>query len=387
MLAQGVTPKEPIATTANEAPKETKNELLTAIEKVDVKKVKELLKEPDFFKYSYKDSDGNTPLHYVGKIKDEKLRHALARALINAGMDIEFCNYAGEKPENYQSFEEIKKSRNDRLLNDFANWILIKPSFRGQGVKILTTFILLMCVAVLIPEYAFTYCAISVLRLLVGALVRRDDKIFLQKCHAQQVEADFFRAIVDNKLDTVKLVKYIEQGVNIHHLTNFVPNIGALAKAASLNYLEQVKFLLPFAKRTDFLDVIHESHLINEATMSYIFSKVSKDELGYMLLESIFLKNDKMVKFMLEKGAFVSHFHLMYANAHKDTSAKVIALLKDALAKDNANREASKPQPIIGVAKVITPHFEEKQDAANKDVKPKAETLKEPRQAPRANIG
>ncbi len=347
--------KDPVATKANETLHEAKNELIIAIEKGDLKQIKTLLRDTNFFTQSYKDSEGNTPLHYVGKIKDEKLRGAIARSLIFAGMDIDLCNDNDEKPENHEDFDDILKERKGRFLTGFHNWMLIKPTFSGQRVKLLAAFILQICVAVFIPEFTLFFMALFLCRLFIGALSEwRDNNIF-QKRHAQQIEADFCRAIADNKLNAVKLVQYIEQGVNIHQLGNINSQSSALAEAAYLNNFDQVKFLLPFSKPTDLVDLIPISDSINTDILNYICSEISNSSLYYMLRVSVIANNLEMVKLcnFHAEGRKLSPAIRYLLNDIENPTLK--QLMIEALVNPDKNHDKEN--------KVVTPHFESKLSA------------------------
>lgn len=347
--------KDPVATMANETLHEAKNELIIAIEKGDLKQITTLLRDANFFTQSYKDSEGNTPLHYVGKIKDEKLRGAIARALIFAGMDIDLCNDKDEKPQNHEDFEDILKERNGRFLTGFHNWMLIKPTFSGQRVKLLAELVLQICVAVFIPEFTLFFMALFLCRLFIGTLSEWRDNSILQKRHKMQVEADFCRAITDNKLNAVKLVQYIEQGVNIHQLGNINSQSSALAEAAYVNNFDQVKFLLPFSKPTDLADLINISDSIDTDILNYICSEISSNSLSYMFRLSMVANNLEMLKLcnLHAEGKKLSPVIRYLLNDIKNPTLKQYMI--EALVNPDKNHEKEN--------KVVTPFFEAKLSA------------------------
>lgn len=154
---------EPNAKPTSEAPKESQNELIKAIEKEDLEEAKRLLNDADYVEKNYSDIDGMTLLRSIGKIKDEQLRNQFLKILVNAGIDAEFCKY---KPENYSGFTFRKRAFEYRFVDNLASWLLIKPSL---NIKFLAALALQILVAIFLPQYCLLVTTLVLAQLCLGA--------------------------------------------------------------------------------------------------------------------------------------------------------------------------------------------------------------------------
>ncbi|MCS5710664.1 hypothetical protein [Candidatus Berkiella aquae] len=84
--------------------------LIEAIKRQNLPVIKAIVQSSLFFEASFKDTKGNTPLHYVGKIKDASKRKEIAVLLIKKGMDITLRNDKDELPCHYEEFEETQNN-------------------------------------------------------------------------------------------------------------------------------------------------------------------------------------------------------------------------------------------------------------------------------------
>lgn len=349
--------KEFTATNENikEAPKDivASNKLLEAIQKGELQTIEDMLSSSEFFHESYKDKEGNTPLHYVGKIQDNNVRSKIAKMLINKGMDIDMLNDNDEKPEHYDEFEKIKKDCQYNFRSDLANAFLIKPF--GQERKIIFALILQVALVIFLPKLAFVYLWVWLSQIFLGMLVDDNEKAENEISNLEQIEADFLRSMSENKLTTTKLVKYIEDGVNIHKLT--LSELSALEEAVMSENIEQIKFLLPYSPKdipsAFFRAMTLDNQEIYQELLKHIIDVDFNKKFGYPLSYAILNKQTKRVEWLLEKGAKVSPEAVKMAEEQKDP--EILRLIKN---PPNIIEASSKN------AATVTPLFDENQKAS-----------------------
>jgi len=85
------------------------NPLIEAIKKENIEMVNAMIKSILFSFCSFTDENGNTPLHYVDKIKDDKKRTEIATLLITRGMDITLKNNKGAGVVHLTAYQKIQE--------------------------------------------------------------------------------------------------------------------------------------------------------------------------------------------------------------------------------------------------------------------------------------
>ncbi|MCS5711947.1 ankyrin repeat domain-containing protein [Candidatus Berkiella aquae] len=347
------------------------NPLLDAIQKHDLQAVSNLIKAPEFFNQSYKDKAGNTPFHYIGEISDEKLRQQMAKKLIYVGMPFTGTNDKDEGPKCLAEFYAIQAKKRKRFISGSSNFWLIHP--RNNANLFLSIFISFGMSILLAPALFLPLMLGLVLQVIIGERALQREEQLVAKHRAAQLEADFINDIKRDKLNVVKLVKYIEQGVNIHNLDS--GNQSALEIAAKFGVTNQINLLAPYTKEDLLLAVYTAIGNYKMESLNLLLSKTDDVDFNYHytpLIVAIRSKRPDMVNVLLHKGAKVSDLVMDTAKLHPN--AEITRLLENAQKKAKA-KPAAKPIAHKKPTNVV-PMFDAKRKAASKTQSKRSATEK-----------
>lgn len=364
-------------------PKQLNALLLEAIQKNDLKAISTLLKDPKFFEESYKYQKGNTPFHYIDKIKDAKLRKEIATKLIAAGMRFAVTNDEGHQPTNLKEYVEINEARKKIFSNGLANFLLIHPKNTSH---IVTSLLVCVAFSILLPQMIPFLSIQFLLRGFIGGMQYTKEQKDLQRHHHLQLEADFVDDVIQDKLNIVKLVKYIKQGVNIRKLQinklvqsseKVAFRLSALDLASMLGSIDQINLLAPHMKK-EVMGAIYIAIIRNEiGSFNLLLSKLDKLNArnGARILDmACENKRSQMVKALLQKGIVPSSE--TYERAKKLSTTPIVRMLRSA----SNLRENMQKNVAPAKSATVVPLFTAKQKAA-KTVAQKADVKKTPQKA------
>lgn len=221
--------------------------IIEAIKSGNEQNVRTLLKYPSDFETSFKDENGDTPLHHVSNIEDAASRAKMATLLIRAGIDIEQVNDKGQKPKHYQEFANIQKA-NTHYINPLADAVFFKPKTTEQKDYVnvmlgIASFSVLALVVSPLAVFTSVIMALGYLQLCIGA--KKHDINKRAELITKQVKADFVRTLREGLLTADKLVAFEKQGLNIQTVRmGYGHYYSPLAYAAAFGKVNQLELLL-----------------------------------------------------------------------------------------------------------------------------------------------
>lgn len=237
---------------------QNRNPLVEAIKKENYRMVHLMVKHPKLLAGVCKDREGNTPFHYIDKVKSGFKRRLLAEELIAKGMRIDLTNDADKKPVFYKDYlkieQDLAKQRQvieRRWLNRLQNALFIKvpaeATLKYTGAVMLATFGLYLFAGMMnvfvSPVVGVAFMAYWYACLELSANKAPD----MRQLQIEQLNKDFLFQVKRGKLTAKKLDTYLKQGVelcrDLRKDEYAVNNFGDKIKTKSTEY-----HLLDFAK-------------------------------------------------------------------------------------------------------------------------------------------
>ncbi len=202
---------------------QNRNPLLEAIKKENLPIVNLIASHPKLLAGVYKDRVGNTPFHYIDKVKSGFKRKLLAQALIAKGMRIDLTNDAGKKPTHHKEYLKIQQKLAEqrqviegRWSNRLLNALLIpaETALKYTGTALLATLGLIVfagmmnsIVAMLLPAACLGYWYTCTE---LGSKAPG-----VRQLQIEQLERDFLDQVKRGKLTANKLDIYLKQGLDL----------------------------------------------------------------------------------------------------------------------------------------------------------------------------
>lgn len=288
---------------------DNKNPLIEAIKQGHVGMVRTMTEHATFFDRSFKDKEGNTPLHYAGKLQDEKKRKAIATLLIKAGIDIDIQNNQDKKPDNYAELVSIKT----QLENSFSNKIyrlLFRPIRGSRHLDIAACIISVTGLLVLPHISIFALCAVS----LAGLYYLHCRSHFemqneTAKKQEKQVAADFAYYLQHGLLNADRLKRFQDKGIDLQNY-HFSYGRTALSLAVPAGKIDVLKLLIKNGAQAQDRDAIDSAIFNgNDDVLKFLLTFQKDidcaDKNGKTpLIIAILYEKKEIVRYLLSKGAY-----------------------------------------------------------------------------------
>ncbi|HRE32335.1 MAG TPA: ankyrin repeat domain-containing protein, partial [Candidatus Berkiella sp.] len=225
-------------------------------------------------------------------------------------------------------------------------------------------FMVMFLSGLLVPTMFLPLMLGVLLQVILGEHVLQGEEHVAAKNHAEQVEADFINDIKHDKLNAIKLVKYLEMGINIHKLNSC--NYSALDIAAKFAVINQINLLTPHMKQ-DLLSAVYTAiHHYEMELLNLLLSKVEDVDFNYAytpLIVAIERRRPDMVNALLQKGAKVTD--LVIEAAKRYENAEVTRLLENAQKKTKATQtKVAKTSNATKQPATVVPLFDAKRKAS-----------------------
>ncbi|MCS5708204.1 ankyrin repeat domain-containing protein [Candidatus Berkiella cookevillensis] len=281
------------------------NPVIKAIQTQQLNIFKAFIQHHDFLKQCIKDKQGNSIIHYIGRIQDKTLRQQFAQCLIEAEFDIQLKNYAGKRANHIEEFETLEKTYHRSLK------YRLKQQFR-KAPRLYSFFAtVVFASALILPLCAIYSLAFAIPYIMVGIIAATIPTAWMQKNsptpQSIQMEAEFVHAIKNNTLTKKQIKTFVLRGGNLNKLSTISITLGNTL--GNLSALElAVLFLKP-----DMLTLLMTSISDHDKTIAPKFSQ-------RLLLLAIGCNRPEMVSLLLP------HYENIDFSIRKDLTPIMLAL-------------------------------------------------------------
>lgn len=192
------------------------NPVIKAIQTQQLNIFKAFTQHDSFLNQSIKDKQGNSIIHYIGRIQDKTLRQQFAQCLIEAEFDIQLKNYSGKRANHIEEFERLEKTYHRSLK------YRLKQQFR-KSPRLYSSFATFVITSVLILPLCAIYSLALMPYIMVGIIAATITTAWMNKTSPTpqriQMEAEFTHAIQNNRLTKEKIKTFVLRGGNLNRLS------------------------------------------------------------------------------------------------------------------------------------------------------------------------
>ncbi|MCS5708205.1 ankyrin repeat domain-containing protein [Candidatus Berkiella cookevillensis] len=177
------------------------NPVIKAIETQQLNIFKAFTQHRAFLKQSIKDEQGNSIIHYIGRIQNKALRQQFAQCLIEAEFNIQLKNYSGKRANHIKEFEMLEKTYHRSL-----KYLLKQCREVAYYFFAFASALMLPLYAIYNPAFAISYIMIEIIAVAIPTAWMKKNSSTPQRI---QMEAEFIHDIENNKLTKEKIKKFV----------------------------------------------------------------------------------------------------------------------------------------------------------------------------------
>ncbi|MGE4348638.1 MAG: hypothetical protein AB7D28_02595 [Candidatus Berkiella sp.] len=192
------------------------NPVIKAIQTQQLNIFKAFTQHDSFLNQSIKDKQGNSIIHYIGRIQDKTLRQQFAQCLIEAEFDIQLKNYSGKRANHIEEFETLGKTYHRSLKYRLTQQFRKSPRLYSSFATFAITSVLMLPLCAIYSLALIPYITVGVIAATITTAWM--DKTPPTPQHIQ-MEAEFFHAIQNNRLTKEKIKTFVLRGGNLNRLS------------------------------------------------------------------------------------------------------------------------------------------------------------------------